>query len=106
MTGFRGSASRTDREPTLSRVLICGVNWVGDTIMSMPAVQAFHADHPETRIEMLVKPGMAPVENCRPPCCEIGFCPISRTRSSIAWGMVRCSTSERGRWWCPPTPSW
>lgn len=64
MTGFRGSASRTDAGDP--RVLLCGVNWVGDTIMSMPAVQAFRTAHPDARIELLVKPGMAALWEMHP----------------------------------------
>ncbi len=37
-------------------ILIVGVNWIGDTIMSMPAIQAFRHRYPVTHITMLVKP--------------------------------------------------
>ncbi|MBU0679040.1 MAG: lipopolysaccharide heptosyltransferase II [Verrucomicrobia bacterium] len=40
------------------RVLICGVNWIGDTIMSMPAIQEFRRRHPEDHLALLVKPGL------------------------------------------------
>jgi len=39
--------------------LLCGVNWIGDAIMSMPAVQAFRGRHRDARIAMLVKPAVA-----------------------------------------------
>lgn len=39
------------------RVLICGVNWIGDSVMSMPAVQAYRRKHDSVRLTMLVKPG-------------------------------------------------
>lgn len=42
-------------------ILICGVNWIGDTIMSMPAVQAYQRLNPSARITMLVKPAMRPL---------------------------------------------
>jgi heptosyltransferase-2 len=38
------------------RILICGVNWIGDAIMSMPALQTFRTRHPDVRITLLVKP--------------------------------------------------
>ncbi|MBU4200889.1 MAG: lipopolysaccharide heptosyltransferase II [Verrucomicrobia bacterium] len=40
-------------------VLIAGVNWLGDSIMSMPAIQAFRQAHPQTKLVMLVKPKLA-----------------------------------------------
>ena len=41
--------------------LLCGVNWIGDAIMSMPAVQAFRERHRDAPIAMLVKPAVAPL---------------------------------------------
>ncbi len=42
-----------------ARILLVGVNWIGDTLMAMPAVQAFRRRHPEAHLAMLVKPGLA-----------------------------------------------
>lgn len=42
-------------------VLVSGVNWLGDSIMSMPAIQAYREAHPHARISMLVKPKLAPI---------------------------------------------
>lgn len=39
-------------------VLICGANWLGDSIMSMPAIQMFKREWPSCRITMLVKSGL------------------------------------------------
>jgi len=36
--------------------LIGGLNWIGDAIMSMPALQQYRVAHPEDRVVMLVKP--------------------------------------------------
>jgi len=37
-------------------ILICGPNWLGDSIMCMPALQAMRAANPDMRLTMLVKP--------------------------------------------------
>ncbi len=42
-------------------ILICGVNWIGDTVMSMPAIQAFRGLHPSARIALLIKPALRPL---------------------------------------------
>ncbi|MDF7822798.1 lipopolysaccharide heptosyltransferase II [Pontiellaceae bacterium B12227] len=42
------------------RILIVGLNWIGDAIMSMPALQACRAEHPDAHIAMLVKPYLKP----------------------------------------------
>lgn len=43
------------------RILICGVNWLGDAIMSMPAIQAFRWENPSADLTLLVKPRLAPL---------------------------------------------
>lgn len=45
----------------MDRILICGTNWLGDSIMGMPAVQAFRRAHPDARIAVLVRPGLIPL---------------------------------------------
>jgi len=37
-------------------VLIVSTNWIGDAIMSMPAVQLFRQKHPDAKITMLARP--------------------------------------------------
>lgn len=39
--------------------LLCGVNWIGDAVMSMPAVQALRRLRPGLRLAMLAKPRIA-----------------------------------------------
>lgn len=38
------------------RILIIGLNWIGDAVMSMPAIQACRAENPDAHIALLVKP--------------------------------------------------
>lgn len=45
----------------MNKILICGANWLGDGIMSMPAVRNFKQKNPGSEISMLVKPGMVPL---------------------------------------------
>jgi heptosyltransferase II len=50
-----------DLFPLGGRVIVCGPNWLGDGVMSMPAIQVLKHKMPECRITMLVKPGVAPL---------------------------------------------
>ncbi|NCC50405.1 MAG: lipopolysaccharide heptosyltransferase II [Spartobacteria bacterium] len=43
----------------MQRILIVSVSWIGDVIMSMPAVQALREALPDARLCLLAKPGMA-----------------------------------------------
>lgn len=43
------------------RIVIIGLNWIGDAIMSMPAIQACRKEHPDSHISLLVKPYLKPL---------------------------------------------
>ncbi len=45
-------------------ILICGVNWLGDSCMAMPAIQAWKEKHPHRQITLLIKPPLAPLWQC------------------------------------------
>lgn len=42
-------------------ILMCGVNWIGDSVMSMPAIQTFRRVNPSARLVLLVKPAVRPL---------------------------------------------
>ncbi|MFZ3046303.1 MAG: lipopolysaccharide heptosyltransferase II [Desulfatirhabdiaceae bacterium] len=44
-----------------ARILIRSANWVGDAIMSIPAIHAVHRGFPHAEITILAKPWVAPV---------------------------------------------
>jgi len=48
----------TETDTTMDRI-ICAVNWLGDSVMCMPAVQCLKARHPSSGIHVLVKAGLA-----------------------------------------------
>ena len=43
------------------RILVCSVNWLGDAVMSMPALQALRDHHAHADLTLLTKPGLAPL---------------------------------------------
>lgn len=45
----------------IKRLLIRSTNWIGDAIMTTPAVRAIRRNFPNARISMLAKPWVAPV---------------------------------------------
>lgn len=45
----------------IERILIRGTNWVGDALMTTPAVEAVREAFPEARIMVLAKPWVAPI---------------------------------------------
>ncbi len=61
MPALRESATSDSGAGPGERVLIVGVNWIGDAVMSMPAIQSYRQAHPGNRITLLVKPALAPL---------------------------------------------
>ena len=46
---------------TMQRLLIGGTNWLGDSVMSMPALQRLKQQAPDTHVTLLIKPAMLPL---------------------------------------------
>jgi heptosyltransferase II len=56
---------------THQRILIRAANWVGDAIMTTPAVRAIRRNFPSARITLLAKPWVAPVFEHNPDIDEL-----------------------------------
>jgi len=46
---------------TCKNLLVRGVNWIGDAVMTMPALRSLRKELPGTKISLLVKPWVAPI---------------------------------------------
>ncbi len=53
------------------KVLIRGVNWIGDAVMTIPALRAVRANFPGSSISLLVRPSVAPLFDREPAVDEI-----------------------------------
>jgi heptosyltransferase-2 len=53
------------------KILVRATNWVGDAVMSLPALQALRAHHPEARITLLARPWVADLYGREPFCDEV-----------------------------------
>ncbi|MBP7276390.1 MAG: lipopolysaccharide heptosyltransferase II [Kiritimatiellae bacterium] len=54
-----GSTAFASADAASGRTLVVGVSWIGDTIMSWPAIQAWRAAHPSRFLAVLAKPAPA-----------------------------------------------
>lgn len=52
-------------------ILVRGVNWIGDAVMTMPAMKAIRKAYPKSRISLLVRPSVAPLFEKDPDVDEI-----------------------------------
>src|SRR4030066_2250721 len=58
-------------EKTADRILIRGVNWIGDAVITLPAIRAIRRAFPEAQISLLVKPWVAEIFKGSPDVDEI-----------------------------------
>ena len=52
-------------------ILIRGTNWIGDAVMTLPAVRAIRNTFPAARISVLAKPWVAEIFNLCPDVDEV-----------------------------------
>lgn len=60
------STEPRDRLTAARNLLVCGVNWLGDAVMALPALTAFRARHPDLPITLLVRRALIPFWQCVP----------------------------------------
>lgn len=53
------------------KILVRATNWVGDAVMSLPALQALRTYHPEAQISVLARPWVADLYKREPFCDEL-----------------------------------
>ena len=80
-----------------NNLLIRGVNWIGDGIMTLPAIHALRIAMPETKISLLVKPWVSPLFEHNPNINEIIF---YRTEHESIFGRIKLSWNLRKKKFC------
>jgi heptosyltransferase-2 len=58
-------------DKSCKEILVRGVNWIGDSVMTMPALKALRRSLPEARISILVKPWVSPLFKNNPDIDEV-----------------------------------
>ncbi|MBI4823002.1 MAG: lipopolysaccharide heptosyltransferase II [Nitrospirae bacterium] len=80
-----------------SNVLIRGVNWIGDAVMTMPALKALRKAMPEARLSLLVKPWVSELFKKDPNIDELI---LYGTEYKGLMGKYRLSRYLKGRGFC------
>jgi heptosyltransferase II len=74
------------------KILVRATNWVGDAVMSLPALRALHECFPEAEISMLAKPWVADLYGREPFCHRV--IPYTPTNLASKWRQGRALRSE------------
>ncbi|MBW1912169.1 MAG: hypothetical protein JRI43_03155, partial [Deltaproteobacteria bacterium] len=61
---------RIDRS-RINRVLVRATNWVGDMVMTLPALEAVRENFPNSRIGVLARPWVVPLLEDHPSVDEV-----------------------------------
>ena len=77
-------------------ILIRGTNWIGDAIMTLPAVRAIRNTFPAARISVLAKPWVAEIFNLCPDVDEVIVFQSPGPHSGIA-GKLRLAKELKAR---------
>src|SRR5580658_74700 len=79
------------------RILVRATNWLGDAVMSLPALQALHARFPSARISILARPWVADLYGREPFCHEV--IPYEAPRGwaglGVKWRLARMLAARR-----------
>lgn len=84
-----GDAVTESVQPAPEPVLIVGANWLGDSIMAMPAVQSYRRANPDTGIAVLVKPKCRDIWSMHPDIDSVLVCRESALDAVRAAAIVR-----------------
>lgn len=82
--------------PHLKKLLVRATNWVGDAVMSLPALRAIRSRFPDAHISVLALPWVADLYGREPFCDEV--IPYTATRGARDWqGKWQLAQDLRGR---------
>ncbi len=84
-------------EKGCDNILVRGVNWIGDAVMTMPALRALKLANPGAKLTLLVKPWVSPLFEKDPNVDEIMH--YSEDHGGIA-GRLRLAREIRKRGFC------
>jgi len=59
VSGIASAMKHVLKKETIHKILIRGVNWIGDTVITLPAIRAIRNVFPDAHIEILLKPQLA-----------------------------------------------
>jgi heptosyltransferase-2 len=77
------------------RILLRGVNWIGDAVMSLPALNALSAAWPQARIEVLARPLVAELYAQQPGVARVELIDDQGPHRGLS-GILKLARSLRG----------
>ncbi len=93
---IRVKSAGSDRLPVPSGIVVRGTNWVGDTIISLPAAKRLRALFPESTITFWVKESLAPLVRTAGIADEV-LCFSDRTGGPVSRSLTMSNALRAGK---------
>jgi heptosyltransferase-2 len=89
--------ARLTRPGAVKRILVRATNWIGDAVLTTPALAALHAGFPQAKIALLAKPAVAELLQCHPAIDDIVLYRDPGPHAGLGGKFVLASHLRRGR---------
>src|SRR3989338_6038972 len=93
-----GRIKRLTRPGAGKRILGRGTNWIGDAVLTTPALAALRAGFPQAGIALLVKPAVAELLQCHPAVDDIVLCRDPGPHAGLGGKLSLALQLNRGRY--------
>jgi heptosyltransferase-2 len=89
---------RLTRPGTVKRILVRGTNWIGDAVLTTPALMAIRKGFPQAKIALLVRPAIADLLHCHPAVDEIVLYRDPGPHAGLGGKLTLARLLRRGRY--------
>src|SRR5437016_10357897 len=93
-----GRYKRLTRPGAVKRILVRGTNWIGDAVLTTPALMAVRKGFPQARIALLAKPAIAELLHGHPAVDEIVLYRDPGPHAGLGGKLTLARLLRRGRY--------
>jgi len=90
--------AKLTRPGAVKRILVRGTNWIGDAVLTTPALMAIRKGFPEAKIALLVKPAIAELLHHHPAVDEIVLYRDPGPHAGLGGKLTLARLLRRGRY--------
>src|SRR5216683_7649940 len=90
--------ARLTRPGAVKRILVRGTNWIGDAVLTTPALMAIRKGFPQARIALLAKPAIAELLHGHPAVDEIVLYRDPGPHAGLGGKLTLARLLRRGRY--------
>src|SRR5207247_5331746 len=93
-----GRYKRLTRPGAVKRILVRGTNWIGDAVLTTPALVAIRKGFPQAKIALLAKPAIAELLHRHPAVDEIVLYRDPGPHAGLGGKLTLARLLRRGRY--------